>query len=664
MAEKVLINGVPTNRAGVYGQIDGTRLATASTATGILGLVADLATIENDVLHEVLSAREAQALDPENTDFLNVINALYEGSADPGIVAGPQKVWLVSPRTTTQPSVTLTDGAGNDQIVVKLAVWGTKGNRGSIKVAANATDATLRDVTLYYPGRSAATLEGLGSGNVLGVYYAGTDSDVVTMAYNNAALVIAQTISALAPGTFLPTEMVFNDQVSATPSAAASGTNHTLVVNGLDSLGDPVAETLTWTPGDGTATKTTTATLSSVTSLVWTPQGGVATLEVTANAFDLAVEDYPFAANFVDAINAHAARGFHAASYSAKSAKIPSDELDTAAAATISSTSAAEKYIRADNWAVRQALPNLALVESVTDVSSAGAVDQIAALGVTNFTGGTVAASLTAADWTAAIAKLETKTEIAHVLAISGGDNDVNQAAAAHCAAMAAIGERSAWLGGVAGANRATTKAASLLLNTHHAAFAYQEIQRRDARGALTWQSPEVFAAIACGMRLGMTVGDALTWKRPRITDYRSATDLSSEENTAVQDRLDAGLLFVTQGEFGPRWEQGVTTHQTDDNPAYVQESTKNSLDVSTRDIRNQLMIAVGRPGFSGAAVTLQRITTNRLDYQKAVLRWIKDYDPSSVEVVDNGTVYSVGYTVSGVEPITFILVKPVVDRL
>ena len=151
-------------------------------------------------------------------------------------------------------------------------------------------------------------------------------------------------------------------------------------------------------------------------------------------------------------------------------------------------------------------------------------------------------------------------------------------------------------------------------------------------------------------MQGGTDVATPLTTKRPLVYDVRSnfAPELEAES------ALSKGLVILTSDELGWLVERSITTYMTDDNPAYSEVSSWESLQTSVRLLRGDLQSRVGVKLTGAQIKTVIGLARTNLDEQvkNGVL---KAYQNISFE--DMGDGLGLAYDAAPVEPLNFVVV-------
>lgn len=180
-------------------------------------------------------------------------------------------------------------------------------------------------------------------------------------------------------------------------------------------------------------------------------------------------------------------------------------------------------------------------------------------------------------------------------------------------------------------------------LGTRHISAMSQEIERFDPiTGAATFFPPYIKAAIQAGMQAGSAIAEPLTHKTMIGTGLRNDASWTVEDN--IEELIDAGAYVSEEVDgIGIRVVRSLTTHLADDNLAFVEMSSNESLITAVFELRNAMEAAVGRRGLGNTVPGLQGIAENKLedlvDEEKIVgfralqIEQVGDVFPTSVEL-------------------------------
>ncbi|MCZ6868112.1 MAG: hypothetical protein O7G84_01250 [Gammaproteobacteria bacterium] len=202
------------------------------------------------------------------------------------------------------------------------------------------------------------------------------------------------------------------------------------------------------------------------------------------------------------------------------------------------------------------------------------------------------------------------------------------------------------------GETRANIQTQILALNTRHLSAISQEIERFDPiTGVSTFFPPYIFAAIAAGMQAGSAIAEPLTRKLVIGNGIRNDASWDVEEDAS--DLIDRGLMIYEQVDnVGIRCIRSITTHLADDNLAFVEMSSNESLNTFVFEFRTALDQKIGQRGLGnsvGAIKALAIEVANRLVSEDKIVAH------RSLQVEQVGDVFPVSIEVALVNPINFI---------
>lgn len=289
------------------------------------------------------------------------------------------------------------------------------------------------------------------------------------------------------------------------------------------------------------------------------------------------------------------------------------------------------------------------LVSATIDTTSSNAL----AAGTIHATGGSVGQTL---DTATALASIENESVQIVVLHDFTEGNQI--LLLSHLSAAARAGyERQAYCAIQATNNLAAVKSRAAKLNSADIALTCQDIKLFDAQGQISERDSRFTALMLAGMQAGSDTGEPLTRKRPTIISTKQAFDPHAD----VEQAITSGTVIITQGPVGLRVERGITTYLTDKNPIFSEISTYESVLTSLRDIRNALEDQIGRPTKASQIPLIESRVQARLAVQVRD-GIIKAF--GAVQLEDLGDQVAVSYDVAPVEPLNFITLTAVAQRI
>ena len=178
-----------------------------------------------------------------------------------------------------------------------------------------------------------------------------------------------------------------------------------------------------------------------------------------------------------------------------------------------------------------------------------------------------------------------------------------------------------------------------------------------DPRGRIAALDARYTALILAAMQAGSDVGEPLTRKRPAILSTAQVWDTHAD----IEQALRAGLCVISRDQIGPRVERSLTSWLEDNNPVYTEISAYESVLFSVRDLRTALADQIGRPTKASQMSLIESRVNARLAAQVRDGR-IKAYQGVTLE--DLGDQVAISYQVAPVEPLNFIAITAIAQRI
>lgn len=626
MASGVYINGKLIQIPGVYGFVDASALAGKFTSTGNMAIVGDFPSLEHDAVYRFTSPQALAGWDPSNLTFARLASLAF-GPASDNRIGGASEVSLINVRTNTQAYYDFVDGTGpTESLTLKAKRWGTKGNQVYCKLVSNAADQKLLDITLSCMGLTE-TYSAVGSGTLAALQL---DTAVCTQmagALSTSSVSISPTVVLPAPANgslvwtwkrqqtggdiqaaqvypaqLLSQMVVTGDLTFSLSQPTPVGCTVVATVIGKNALGVTTTKTATIPAGQLANTQFQVGILadewSQLTSIQvevqGNPLGAATSYFLHGTAFDLDLTEFSKWSDVCTHINNYASKGWKCNSVAPKAYNVPADEVDVPL--TVNTLAPASASVRADLWAIIQKLSNSALVEAERHDKALRAPSPwniVAPASVEEqLLGGSENAISTTTDFRDAFSQIE--TENFQIVVAFSTDVLAAQELDTNCQNAAVLGyERNGYAGVTA-----NTSLANILANwvnvvkSRHVSFAAQEIQVPSPSGALEWVGPEYQAVQEAAMQAGRSVGIPLTNKTPRVFGLRQSWTLQKDDN----DVIASGVYAYTQDNQGFKVLRSITSWVQDDNPAFVEVSTNESVNTSIRNLRDNLKIYVGNP--------------------------------------------------------------------
>jgi hypothetical protein len=306
--------------------------------------------------------------------------------------------------------------------------------------------------------------------------------------------------------------------------------------------------------------------------------------------------------------------------------------------------------VKAPAYRLKQSLSASNLVTATLDNSDT-AVDLIASSD--NASGGSQGNAL---DFEAALASIE--NENVQIVVLFTDDLNSQSFLGAHLTAAARAGyERQAYTAIDSNSTLAQVKTRAATLNNAGIALSSQSGELIDPKGARRSVNSKHLALIFAGMQAGSDIGEPLTRKRPRLLKVSQQWDNYADAEQA----LASGTIFVSSDNLGLRIERSISTYLTDNNPIYSEISAYESIIVSLRDVRQALADQIGRPTRASQLSLISGRVNTRLTAQvrDGIIKAFQN-----IELEDLGDEVAVSYEVAAVEPLNFITVTAIAQRI
>lgn len=646
-----------TRRPGTIGNPSAASVGGRSLTTNVFAVVGEFPWLKAATPTRFNGSDDLLNGAPPETKLASDIARFAYEQKDPKVNGQPSAVFLVNTAPNTNSQLTLLDAGGNDAIKLTSKFYGLDANQTLVSVAANAIDATKRDITLTFKGRSEVFT--VGTGALATFAYTGTDATAVVLNVRSSSptsadvFKITQSRAGLSGG-FVPSEgtWLWDGVLTVTPSAAPTE-DATLLVTGILKTGVASTETLTIPSGDGSAV-IGTKEWNAITALAYTASTGAETATVSGDALQVGdtagnLGSFSHLGAVADYLNQFSAQGWVATKAAPNIRNTPLLSVDKVAAGDMV---AAAVGVTADTWhAVRTIGTQSILVDAEQLVTGEG---QTVALATTQLAGGTVTTA-TASDLSAAL--VECRKESIQVYTLLHTDQASQEALRTHIQYMAGLGsgECNGWVAMPSLPTFTEFKDRAKALNTRHLALVGQDFIAFNAEGATTQYEPATLAIIMGAMQASTPLSTPLTRKHPLINSF--ITHSSWDADTDADEALENGLCIVTTGPLGPRTERSVTTYLLDDNPIFSEVSANESFYTSIRDLRSFLDADVGDANFIFSAKLLQARCKVRL-MEQVEEGIIKAFDEDSLKVKDRGDYFEVVYRVAPIEPTNWIVVS------
>ena len=251
------------------------------------------------------------------------------------------------------------------------------------------------------------------------------------------------------------------------------------------------------------------------------------------------------------------------------------------------------------------------LIESTLGASPTGTVSD---MDWTNFVNGTDGAAPTAADWSTALTKLESESDIKLVY-MTAESEAIHLAAETHCVSMSDIKvgkERILICGGAGSETAAQAKTRGVNLGSKRACLVYPGAKRYNlTTGILDTLSPAITSAMIVGMAGGVNPEIPLTYKTIKAQGLeKTLTD------TEIEGLLSKGVIPLRYVREDGIYQviQSITTWQKDANVTYRKLSGMRIHDYLRQETRNTSKKFIGRVADATAMISVKNAMAAKLD--------------------------------------------------
>ena len=621
----------PTSRPGIYARIDASALAGGAASVGNVAIVGAFPAFPYAEPVQFFSRRALAAHDSTDQSLALLAQLAFNPSQDPDVPGGAVSVRMINAQRNGQPEITF--GA----LKLKSRVYGARGERLHATLSQSAGEYTL---SLSRSGL-VETYEKIGGSAIGSLAYSGNaDSAKLSSSSTGITINLEHSITCDGAGAGADADDLFFSGVVTFTASANQANDTSIVINGTDTDGGAVNETLTIPAGSQSVSST--AALSVLSDVTISSADPNEVITITGTRISIGATDTQTVSGALELINQLS--DFTATSLSARS--VPIGALDYYSDLAIGAVAV---EIKADAQALITALSGSSLVEAERvygDVLSTGSgFAQGAALGASG-----------SAEFDSALSAIE-NLDVQIVVLWSDTDS-IQSKIGPHLTAAAQAGyERQAYTAIPSTLSLTDAGARTRALNNAGIAVTAQKPTLINARGEREQASELHLALILAAMQAGSDVGMPLTRKRPSVLSVSSAWDPYQDAEQA----LSSGIVFLSPDSLGLRVERGITSYQTDDNPIYSEISTYESVLASLRGLRAALADQIGQPTRASQVPLIEARVRATLDRQIAA-GTIKA--AQNVELEDLGDTIAISYEVAPVEPLNFVTITAIATRI
>ena len=276
------------------------------------------------------------------------------------------------------------------------------------------------------------------------------------------------------------------------------------------------------------------------------------------------------------------------------------------------------------------------------------------------FSGNTANTSSTTADYLSAYAALE---DVKNVIIVPLSEEEsVHLALSTHCRHMEGVGrdERNGFAPLPISLNKQAIKARIRSINNRNVSAVSQSIKAYNELGELKSYGSKMLAVVAAAMQAGSSTGMPLTSKIINVQDLGQNADWSPSRS--AEEMIEMGLMFARfDQERGYVWERSITTSR-ENNAAFTELSTNESVNVSTKTARRSVESRIGDRLFAGLTGVIKALIAAELQRQ-IESGIIKSFNAGSISVSDIGDGFNVSYEIAPLEPVNFIRITAHIKR-
>jgi|13_taG_2_1085334.scaffolds.fasta_scaffold00118_30 hypothetical protein len=650
MPTSIFFNGQRRSRPSVYARVINNLTEQSAPSTGNLALVGDFPQLKAATPVRFTNSLDlADYMRGTNRDIDTAAALMFKPLESDSTI---DSLTLVSAGDSTQASVI------NGGITVKSRLWGVDGNRLKVKIASNASDASLYDLEVFEGVVPRESVVALGDGAVASLEYtpalANETLDRVTVEIDATDLNLDAGVSYLeavvqAGGNMLTDTTPCNGNVTLKILEDQTAPS-TVNIVGLNLQGVVASEAVT-IPATALANETfvTSVSFSKITQISASSAASfVGALRVDFNVFNKLLANID---SFEDTLNEIKSLGDEltgAFIVTLPAARLKGADLDAVSTALVYNASKPFTSNGATliNWFAGSAFVEAEKNSNTAPVASANAV---------RLTGGSIDPVVSADNWQAAFDAI--KRVDVNIVVPFDSTVAVAQQAAQHAidAAQDAGYERNVWVG---------TAAAQ----TVQQAYANWSKQLNDRNVAVTPQSiivdgtaldPRFTACLLAGIQGATSISEPMTRKRPSTAVTGTVENFSREDDAGLAIRRGL-VIFADPSSTGLRVERSVTSWLKDDNPVYSEVSANESVNQSIRLLREALNTQIGTRVTSARRAAVQKVAEKALIEQKrnGIIKNFKD-----LTVLLEGDTANVIYSLAAVEPLNFITVTANIVR-
>ena len=440
----------------------------------------------------------------------------------------------------------------------------------------------------------------------------------------------------------------------STPAAPAGTVNYSIpatsqatkaLVVGTDSTGAAAMEILDLTSG---ASGTTSTSWATITGIANGHTGTAIPITLTFTPFSLSTTTYDTFDDFEDYFGARTNWSVTKLIGTASTA-VKIADLDRFSGVSVPSGSTGYRVLSVLGEMVSTITAGSTFVKAEAASGATGAPNNTSS---SQFLSGGIEGATAYSNWQAALDTL--RDHRVNTIVVLTTDAAIHAAVVSHCTYMCGAGrsERDCFLGSASATNFSDSKSQALSLNTRHARYFIQDVDRYNTAGAKERFAPPFTACVAAGMQAGSEVGTSLTFKYLNVLDFYGH-DASYTIQDDAHELIQSGLCVIEKvPNVGFRWLRNVTTHLIDDNLAYIEGSVNEAVNYAVYNFRTSMEAMIGKKGFAGTVTAAQGIAVSILG-QLIAARVITSYQNLTIELSND--VMTIDVELAPVIPINFV---------
>ena len=607
MARQVQVGGITT---GIPGVRQNSIQRVNGSEPGILesGVVAILGTCEGTIQPDTVmeyrgGVNATLKAELVKGDLYDAARMAFDPSRnDKQEVRGASKVLAIRVNAATQATLDLEDGAGNDLLNMTTRAYGVAANGVAATVAAGASGAYGKKLTISRWGFNDEEKDDLGFLPVIAVRYKGAASGPATMTITDTTF--ATTITGSSPGGSEDLNLSFStydtvqklaDYVNGYKGNGGAQVYEMVIVTPKPT--EYLCENLDFVTGADILTKVSASVEIAKSATNWTSgaPAGLTAGEIVKLTKAGQTDEYLYATTPTALI-----RGYM-------------DTVDQLWNAVTTSTAGVTfRGITGVNQAIIEWCNGFS--QHVTAARATGATTGTPdTTGQTYMSGGAEGAS-TSTEWQAALDTL--RDHRVNFIVLTSTDAAIHALLKTHMDwrwGVDGSSEALAHVGAATLETKSQLKARAKALQSPNIALWGQDCKRGNDVGTSTQYAPWAMAAMAAGMQAGMGFGEGLHYKTFNVTELiqNSAIDLITDG----EDFVEYGVSFARFYDGENRCVRCLTTWSQNDDHEKIEVNVRNSLAWVLYKIRDRVkFFHAGKAARRGNALAVKSTIRTALE--------------------------------------------------